>query len=120
MAAPKSRAPLYLGTAAAAGVGYYLYKAGGSPKAAEKELERKVSSIQHERAVNNSYMIDDLSRASSKMKQELPGRTNQAEKASEKWATEAGAKVDALVRVPTRISEFSFLFPFIDHLDTSL
>jgi hypothetical protein len=39
MAQPRSRAPLYLGLAAAGGVGYYLYTAGGSPKVAEKQFE---------------------------------------------------------------------------------
>tara|TARA_R110002060_G_scaffold24879_8_gene33913 strand:+ start:2480 stop:2623 length:144 start_codon:yes stop_codon:yes gene_type:complete len=39
MAQPKSRAPLYLGLAAAGGVGYYLYNAGGNPKVAEKQVE---------------------------------------------------------------------------------
>lgn len=39
MAQPKSQVPLYLGLAAAGGVGYYLYSAGGSPKVAEKKFE---------------------------------------------------------------------------------
>lgn len=39
MAQPRSRAPLYVTLAAAGGVGYYLYSAGGSPKVAEKKLE---------------------------------------------------------------------------------
>lgn len=39
MAQPKSRLPLILGTTAAAGVGYYLYSAGGNPKVAEKQFE---------------------------------------------------------------------------------
>jgi hypothetical protein len=39
MAQPKSRVPLYLGVAAAGGVGYYLYTAGGNPKVAEKQFE---------------------------------------------------------------------------------
>ena len=30
-----------VGLAAAGGVGYYLYRAGGSPKVAEKEFERE-------------------------------------------------------------------------------
>lgn len=30
---------LYLGVAAAGGVGYYLYTAGGNPKVAEKQFE---------------------------------------------------------------------------------
>lgn len=36
-----SRLALWLGGAAAAGGGYYLYRAGGNPRAAEKELERE-------------------------------------------------------------------------------
>ena len=35
----RSRLPLILGGTAVAGVGYYLYNAGGSPKAAEKQFE---------------------------------------------------------------------------------
>jgi hypothetical protein len=41
MAAPKSKAPLYLTLAAAGGVGYYLYNAGGNPKVAEKQFESR-------------------------------------------------------------------------------
>jgi len=37
--AAKSRVPLALGITAAGGVGYYLYNAGGSPRAAEKQFE---------------------------------------------------------------------------------
>lgn len=35
----RTRAPLFLGLAAAGGVGYYLYGAGGNPKVAEKRFE---------------------------------------------------------------------------------
>jgi hypothetical protein len=35
----KSRAPLVVAAAAAGGIGYYLYGAGGSPKVAEKRFE---------------------------------------------------------------------------------
>ncbi|KAK1749957.1 hypothetical protein QBC47DRAFT_394841 [Echria macrotheca] len=35
----RSRAPILIATAAAGGVGYYLYSAGGSPKVAQKEFE---------------------------------------------------------------------------------
>lgn len=35
----RSRAPLAIGLAAAGGVGYYLYSAGGNPRAAEKQFE---------------------------------------------------------------------------------
>ncbi|TGO35016.1 hypothetical protein BHYA_0173g00100 [Botrytis hyacinthi] len=77
MAQRSSRAPLYIGLAAAGGVGYYLYSAGGSPKVAEKQFE------------------SDLSRASAKVKSEIPGRTTQAQKEAEKWGSEAGAKLDS-------------------------
>jgi hypothetical protein len=39
MAQPKSQLPLAIGLTLAGGVGYYLYSAGGSPKAAEKKFE---------------------------------------------------------------------------------
>ncbi|KAK6600928.1 hypothetical protein H4I95_07910 [Botrytis cinerea] len=77
MAQRSSRAPLYIGLAAAGGVGYYLYSAGGSPKVAEKQFE------------------SDLSRASAKVKSEIPGRSTQAQKEAEKWGSEAGAKLDS-------------------------
>lgn len=35
----RSKAPIYIGTAVAGGLGYYLYSAGGSPKVAQKEFE---------------------------------------------------------------------------------
>jgi len=76
MAQPRSKLPLYLTAAAAGGVGYYLYTAGGNPKVAEKQLE------------------SDLSRASAKIKSEAPGHAKEAQKTGEKWASEAGAKID--------------------------
>ncbi|KAI9054095.1 hypothetical protein LZ554_001266 [Drepanopeziza brunnea f. sp. 'monogermtubi'] len=79
MAQPKSRVPLFAGLVAAGGVGYYLYNAGGNPKVAEKQVEA------------------DLSRASAKIKSEIPGRTHEAQKEGEKWASQAGAKLDSAV-----------------------
>ncbi|GIK01422.1 hypothetical protein Aspvir_005458 [Aspergillus viridinutans] len=35
----KNRTPMYLGLAAAGGIGYYLYRAGGNPQVAKKEME---------------------------------------------------------------------------------
>lgn len=35
----KSRAPIIIGGAAVTGIGYYLYAAGGNPRAAEKKAE---------------------------------------------------------------------------------
>jgi len=77
MAQPKSQLPLAIGLTLAGGVGYYLYSAGGSPKAAEKKFEA------------------DLAKASSKVKGELPGRGTEAKKTGEAWASEAGSKVDS-------------------------
>ncbi|CZR59737.1 uncharacterized protein PAC_09631 [Phialocephala subalpina] len=79
MAQRKSNVGLYLGVAAAGGVGYYLYNAGGSPKVAEKQFEA------------------DASKASAKVQEHLPGRGTQVQKEGEKWASQAGAKVDAAV-----------------------
>jgi len=77
MAQKGSNSLLYVGIAAAGGVGYYLYTAGGNPKVAEKQFE------------------SDIHRASAKVKSELPGRGKEAEKNAEKWASEAGQKVDS-------------------------
>ena len=63
------------------GVGYYLYTAGGNPKVAEKQFE------------------SDLSKASAKIKSEVPGRAKEAQKEGEKWASVAGSKVDSAVSV---------------------
>ncbi|CAN8106405.1 unnamed protein product [Discula destructiva] len=75
----RSRAPLVLGLAAAGGVGYYLYGAGGNAKVAEKNFEA------------------DAHRASAKIKSELPGRGSQAEKDAEAFGKQAGAKFDSAV-----------------------
>jgi len=77
MAQPKSKAPLYFGLAAAGGVGYYLYAAGGNPKVAEKQFE------------------SDISRASAKVKSEVPGRSKEVREGGEKYASEAGVKLDS-------------------------
>jgi hypothetical protein len=42
-------------------------------------------------------MAGDVSKASAKVKGELPGREKQVQKEGEKWASEAGAKVDSIV-----------------------
>ncbi|KAK9415590.1 putative Calcofluor white hypersensitive protein [Seiridium unicorne] len=75
----RSRAPLFLGLTAAGGVGYYLYSAGGSPKVAQKQAEA------------------DAHKLSAKVKGELPGRGKEAEKRTEQYGAEAGAKFDSAV-----------------------
>ncbi|KAI9167755.1 calcofluor white hypersensitive protein [Paramyrothecium foliicola] len=72
----RSRVPLVLGLGAAGGVGYYLYSAGGSPKAAEKKFE------------------SDVHKASASVKANLPGNSPNAEGELKKIGAEAGAKLD--------------------------
>ncbi|ROV98612.1 hypothetical protein VSDG_04219 [Cytospora chrysosperma] len=72
-------APVFLGLAAAGGVGYYLYGAGGNAKVAEKQFEA------------------DVHRGAAKAKHELPGRGKQAEKELAVYGKEAGAKLDETV-----------------------
>ncbi|KAG5952965.1 hypothetical protein E4U53_007355 [Claviceps sorghi] len=72
----KSRLPLVLGLGAAGGVGYYLYRAGGSPRGAENKFE------------------SDVHRASAKVKGTMPGSKPGAEKDLKDLGAEAGAKID--------------------------
>ena len=55
----------------------------------------------------------DISRASAKVQSELPGRGKQAEKEGEKYAAQAGAKVDSAVSSPyySYYSYYSHSFP---------
>ncbi|KAI0146969.1 hypothetical protein GGR57DRAFT_280518 [Xylariaceae sp. FL1272] len=76
----RSRMPLALGAAAAGGIGYYLYTAGGDAKVAQKQAEA------------------DAHRASAKIKSELPGRGKEIEKHAEKYGAEAGANVDSAIQ----------------------
>lgn len=45
-----------------------------------------------------SFFTADVSKASAKVKSELPGRTNEAKYEGEKYATQASNKLDAAVR----------------------
>ncbi|KAL2757922.1 hypothetical protein ACRALDRAFT_1061188 [Sodiomyces alcalophilus JCM 7366] len=72
----KSRTPLYLGAAAAGGIGYYLYRAGGQPRPAEKKFE------------------SDVHKAAADIKQHLPGRDPDAQKTLADAGARAGAKID--------------------------
>ncbi|KAM7200122.1 hypothetical protein V8F33_004055 [Rhypophila sp. PSN 637] len=83
--AAKSRIPLLLGVSAAGGVGYYLYNAGGSPRAAEKKFEA------------------DAHRVSAKIKGELPPQhKTDAEHKAAKIGKEAGGKFDDAVATVNR------------------
>ncbi|AEO62264.1 f04ab491-2dc2-4917-aa37-30954a3ee78c [Thermothielavioides terrestris] len=80
----KSRAPLAIGLAAAAGIGYYLYSAGGSPRAAEKKFE------------------GDANHVAGKIKGETPHRSNDVEEHGRKVGQEIGSKVDDAVATVNR------------------
>ncbi|KIH94210.1 hypothetical protein SPBR_06251 [Sporothrix brasiliensis 5110] len=71
----RSRTPLYLGIAAAGGIGYYLYSAGGNPKVAEKKFESDLQSVRNRAG----------------------GNTNQFRTDIDKYGAEAGAKVDSAI-----------------------
>ena len=43
------------------------------------------------------FVTADVSKASAKVQDQLPGRGTQAKKEGEKWASEAGSKIDAAV-----------------------
>ncbi|KAI0406551.1 hypothetical protein F4802DRAFT_558222 [Xylaria palmicola] len=73
----RSRVPLILGGTAAAGIGYYLYTAGGDGKVAQKRAEA------------------DAHKLSAKVRGELPGRGKDAEKDAELLGRKAGANVDS-------------------------
>jgi len=76
----KSRAPVLIATAAAGGIGYYLYSAGGSPKVAEKKFE------------------SDAHKAAAKIKGQVPTHMHtDGEKEGKKIGKEIGAKFDSAV-----------------------
>ncbi|KAL9533089.1 hypothetical protein SMMN14_03822 [Sphaerulina musiva] len=68
------------GGALLAGVGYYLYAAGGDPKVAEKKFEA------------------DAARASNKVQSQLPGAGKEAKKDAELYGEEAKSKFNQLVQ----------------------
>ncbi|KAF4335607.1 calcofluor white hypersensitive [Fusarium beomiforme] len=74
----KSRTPLILGGAAVSGIGYYLYAAGGNPRAAEKKAESDAHSV------------------AADIKSHLPGRSPNAEGELKGAGAAAGAKIDGV------------------------
>ncbi|KAJ4306083.1 hypothetical protein N0V88_000879 [Collariella sp. IMI 366227] len=80
----RSKAPAAFVLAAAGGVGYYLYAAGGSPRAAEKQFE------------------SDAHHVAAKIKGELPHRSTNVEHEGRRVGQEIGAKVDDAVETINR------------------
>ncbi|QDS73047.1 hypothetical protein FKW77_009538 [Venturia effusa] len=72
-----SRAVKIAGVVGAAGAGYYLYTAGGSPKVAEKQFEY------------------DAARLSSKVRSELPGKEKEAKTQLKLSGEQAGKSIDS-------------------------
>lgn len=108
----RSRAPVFLGLAAAGGVGYYLYGAGGNAKVAEKQFEGTQTIAHHHHhyfytvglitiiphvLTQSCKTTADVHRGAAKAKHELPGRGKQAEKELAVYGKEAGAKLDETV-----------------------
>lgn len=85
------------GVAAVGAAGYYLYTAGGNPKVAEKQFEGRCCHLSIPDCQLTAVVIADISKASAKVKSEIPGRENQAQKDAEKWSAEAKAKADTVV-----------------------
>jgi hypothetical protein len=104
----KSRIPLLLGVAAAGGIGYYLYTAGGDPKAAEKKFE---STPPHHSSPNlpsvafplgrRSWLrqTGDVHKASASVKAQMSGLSPEPEKEVSTFGAKAGAKIDGAVSV---------------------
>ncbi|KAL1839331.1 hypothetical protein VTJ49DRAFT_1627 [Mycothermus thermophilus] len=82
--AARSRAPLAIGAAVAGGIGYYLYAAGGSPRAAEKKFE------------------SDAHHVAAKIKGEVPQRTTDVEGSARRVGQDVGAKVDDAIDTVNR------------------
>lgn len=101
--------PLVVGGLALAGAaGYYLYRAGGDPKVAERKAERE--SIAMNPLVQSSTLmmrIDDAARMSSRVRGSLPGTEKEITTKAKELGAEAGAKIDDVVGSPsaTRLIE---------------
>ncbi|KAI5210778.1 hypothetical protein E4T42_00770 [Aureobasidium subglaciale] len=78
--AARSRLPLIAGLGAATFGGYYMYRAGGSPKVAEKQMEA------------------DAARLSSSVKNELPGKAKELKTDAKVYGEQIGQKIDSAVK----------------------
>jgi hypothetical protein len=101
------RISVWLG-AGAVGLGaYYMYQAGGSPKVAEKQMERKAYLFPLRKSTLRIYLADDAARLSSKVRGELPGKEKEAKTEAKVYAEQAGQKIDRAVSI-TWLSHFAF------------
>ena len=92
--AGRSRAvPIAIGGVALA-TGYYFYTAGGDPKVAKKEAERRY------RPEINLHGLTVLKDDATTLSNRLKGNdysAKEAQKQGEEWAQKAGSKIDATV-----------------------
>lgn len=97
----RSRAPLAIGLAAAGGVGYYLYSAGGSPRAAEKQFESELTQHNPDELdmlqLYSHKTLGDAHHVAAKIKGEVPRRSTNLEHEGRKAGKELGARVDNAV-----------------------
>lgn len=82
----RSKAPLAIGLAAASGIGYYLYSAGGNPRVAEKQFE----SDAHRAAAKIRGEAHDI-------KRDIRDNSRSAEREGVRLGKEVGSKVDYAV-----------------------
>jgi hypothetical protein len=92
------------GLVVAGGVGYYLYSAGGDPKVAQKNFEGMLAWCPPSFSISllTHPTTADASKASAKLKSEVPGKAKEVEKKGEAYAQSAGSKFDSAVRAAPR------------------
>lgn len=91
-----NRALPVIGLAAAGGVGYYLYSAGGDPKLAEKKAER--TCIFQSNAILQLTTPDDAANLARRARGDLPGQDKELKKAGEEGYETVRANAQQFVR----------------------
>ena len=91
------------GTAVAGGIGYYLYRAGGNPKVAEREAERKTHFHTCSRSRSLHVFIGDV----TKLRGGAAGTKDEAKAEFKLHAEEVGQKLDSAVSEPTALAAAS-------------
>jgi len=76
-----------------------MYQAGGSPKVAEKQMERKAYLFPYRKSTLSIYLADDAARLSSKVRGELPGKEKEAKTEAKVYAEQAGQTIDRAVSI---------------------
>lgn len=90
------------GTAVAGGIGYYLYRAGGNPKVAEREAEREIHFHACSWSRSLHVFIGDVTKLTSRGG--AAGTKDEAKAEFKLHAEEAGQKLDSAVSAPTALA----------------